>query len=118
MTPEGHWESTARLEASSEWFSGHFDEFPLLPGIALLALAAEVLKKQGREQGRDVDVFGFSKVRFKRLAFPGEELYISVAGIPSEVEAELDFRITCRGETVAQGFIKAREILRDADKDI
>jgi 3-hydroxymyristoyl/3-hydroxydecanoyl-(acyl carrier protein) dehydratase len=109
ITPKGRWESTIRFESSSEWFSGHFDEFPLLPGIALLALTAEMLKRQGREQGRWLVVSGFSKVRFKRLVFPDEELRISVAAMPSGPEATLDFHITCRGDTVAQGFLKAGE---------
>jgi 3-hydroxymyristoyl/3-hydroxydecanoyl-(acyl carrier protein) dehydratase len=109
ITPERRWESTVRFEASSEWFSGHFDECPLLPGIALLALAAETVKRQGREQGRRLEVSGFSKVRFKQLVFPDEELHISVAAMPSGPEANLDFHITCRGETVVQGLLKASE---------
>jgi len=109
MTPEGYWESTVRLEASSEWFSGHFDEFPVLPGVALLALAAEMVKKQCREKGRRLKVFGFSKVRFKRLVFPDDALHISVAAMPSGNKSILDFHIICRGETVVQGFLKAFE---------
>lgn len=109
MTPEGRWESTVRFEASSEWFSGHFDECSLVPGIALLAVVAEMVKRQGREKGRCLEVSGFSKVRFKQLVFPDEELYISVAAILSGSEANLDFHITCRGKTVAQGLLKASE---------
>ncbi len=109
MTPEGRWESFIRFEASSEWFSGHFDECALVPGVALLALAAEMVRTQGREQGRRLEVSGFSRVRFKQLVFPGEELYISLAAMPSRPEARLDFYITCRGDRVAQGFLKASE---------
>jgi len=109
MTPEGRWESMARFEPSLEWFSGHFDECALVPGVALLALAAEMVKRQGREQGRRIEVSGFSKVRFKQLVFPDEELQISVAAMPSGPKANLDFHITCHGETVAQGLLKASE---------
>ena len=52
MTHEGRWESSVQLGPSSEWFSGHFDEYPLVPGVALLALAAETVKRQGAN--RDV----------------------------------------------------------------
>ena len=109
ITPEGRWESMARFEPSSEWFSGHFDECALVPGVALLALAAEMVKRQGREQGRRLEVSGFSRVRFKQLVFPDEELQISMAAMPSRPEAKLDFHITCRGDTVAQGSLKASE---------
>jgi 3-hydroxymyristoyl/3-hydroxydecanoyl-(acyl carrier protein) dehydratase len=109
MTPEGRWKSTVRFEPSSEWFSGHFDECPLVPGVALLALAAETVKRLGREQGRFLEVSRFSGVRFRRLVLPGEELIISVGVMPPGPEAKLDFLIICRGGTVAQGFLKARE---------
>ncbi len=109
MTPEGRWESTLRFNHSSEWFSGHFDECPLVPGVALIALAAEMVKTQGREQGRRLEVTSFFKVRFKQMVSPDEELNVSMAAMPSGHEAELDFHITCRGDTVAQGLLKARE---------
>src|SRR4030042_4451068 len=91
ITPEGRWETRGRFGSHSEWFSGHFDECPLVPGVALLALAAETVKRQGREQGRLLEVSGFSRVRFNGLAFPDEELHISVAAMPPGSEAKLDF---------------------------
>ena len=109
ITPEGYWESSVRFGPSSEWFSGHFDECPLVPGVVLLALAVETAKRQGREQGRLLEVSGFSRMRFKRAVFPDEGLPISVAAMPPGSEAELDFHMTCHGEPVAEGLMKARE---------
>jgi 3-hydroxymyristoyl/3-hydroxydecanoyl-(acyl carrier protein) dehydratase len=111
ITPEGRWESRVQLGPSSEWFSGHFDEYPLVPGVALLALAAETVKRQGRKQGRLLEVSGFSGVRFKRLVFPGEELLISVDAMPPGSEAKLDFHVTSHGNTVVHGVLKATEEL-------
>jgi hypothetical protein len=68
-----------------------------------------MVRRQGREQGRPLKVSGFSKVRFKQLVSPDEELHVSVAAMPSGPEAKLDFHITVRGDTVAQGLLKARE---------
>lgn len=99
----------ARFEPFSGWFSGHFEKTPLLPGVALLALASEIVKRQAFENGRLLEVFGFSRVRFKLVVLPGEELCISVAAMPSESEAKLGFQITCRGELVVQGYLKVRE---------
>lgn len=98
-----------RFEPESEWFSGHFEKSPLLPGVALLALASETVKRQALENGRLLEIFGFSRVRFKHLVLPGEKLRISVAAMPNGPEAKLDFQITCQGELVAQGFLKVRE---------
>jgi len=105
ITPEGRWESRVRFDFSSEWFSGHFDECPLMPGVALLALAAETVKRQACENGRFLEVSGFFRVKFKRFVFPDEELQISVAAMPPGPEAKLDFHITCCGESVVQGVL-------------
>jgi 3-hydroxymyristoyl/3-hydroxydecanoyl-(acyl carrier protein) dehydratase len=98
-----------QLGPSSEWFSGHFDGSPLVPGVALLALAAETVKRQGREHGRPLEVSGFSGVRFRRLVFPDEELLISVGVMPPGSKAKLDFHVTCRGRTVVHGELEATE---------
>jgi predicted hotdog family 3-hydroxylacyl-ACP dehydratase len=109
ITPESRWESRVRFGSQSAWFSGHFEKFPLLPGVALLALASETLKRQAAENGRLLDVSGFSRVRFRHLVLPGDELVISVAVMPCVPEAKLDFQITCQTKLVAQGFLKVRE---------
>jgi acyl dehydratase len=72
-------------------------------------LAAETVKRQGREQGRLLEVSGFSGVRFKHFVFPGEELLISVVAMPPGSEAKLDFHVTCHGNTVVHGVLKATE---------
>jgi len=109
ITSEGQWESEIQFETSSEWFSGHFDGCPLVPGVAILALAAETVKRQGHEQGRFLEVLGFSGVRFKRPVSPEEDLLVSVAAMPLDKEAKLDFHVTCHGDTVARGVLKAAE---------
>ena len=81
----------------------------MLPAITLLALAAATVKRQGRETGRILEISSFFRVRFKRFVLPDEKLLISVAGMPPESEANLDFQLTCNGIIVAQGVLKARE---------
>lgn len=110
ISPEGRWESKVRFGPASEWFSGHFEGFALLPGVALLALASETLKWQAAENERTLDIMGYSRVRFRRLVLPGEELLISVAAMPNGHEAKLDFQITCQGKLVVNGFLRVREV--------
>jgi 3-hydroxymyristoyl/3-hydroxydecanoyl-(acyl carrier protein) dehydratase len=105
----GRLETSVRLEASSSWFSGHFEECPLVPGVAILAFVAETVKKQGHRQGRNLEVSGFLKVRFRRVVFPEESLHVSVAPMPSLPEAELQFHVTCDGNSVTQGILKVKE---------
>jgi 3-hydroxymyristoyl/3-hydroxydecanoyl-(acyl carrier protein) dehydratase len=104
--PGGRMEARVRLEPSSRWFSGHFEEAPVLPGVALLALAAETARREGRKSGRPVEILGFTKVRFRRLVFPGEDLLISVEAMTSGHPGELDFQVTCGDETVVHGMIR------------
>jgi 3-hydroxymyristoyl/3-hydroxydecanoyl-(acyl carrier protein) dehydratase len=111
ITPEGRWEGRAQFNPSSEWFSGHFEEYPLLPGVAILALAAETVKRQALERDRQVEILGFSRVRFFRLVFPEDELHISVADLPPGPETRVDFKIFCRDELVAKGVLKIKDVV-------
>jgi len=109
ITPSGGLETTVRLEASSSWFSGHFEERAVLPGVAILAFVAETVTRQGERQGRNLEVSGFFKVRFRRVVFPEESLSVSVAPMPPGPEAELQFQVTCNGDSVAQGTLKVKD---------
>ena len=109
ISPLGRLETTVRLEPSSTWFSGHFDECAVVPGIAILAFVAEMVRRQGHGQGRTLEVSGFFKVRFRRAVFPEESLHISVAAMPTGPEAELQFHVTCDSDSVAQGTLKVKE---------
>ena len=81
----------------------------MVPGVAILAFVAETVKRQGHRQGRTLEVSGFSKVRFRRVVFPEERIHISVVAMPPGPEAELQFHVTCDGESVAQGTLKVKE---------
>jgi 3-hydroxymyristoyl/3-hydroxydecanoyl-(acyl carrier protein) dehydratase len=110
VTPSGGLETVVRLEPPSRWFSGHFDECAVVPGVAVLAFVAETVVRQGRREGRSLVVSGFSKVRFRRVSFPEENLHVSVASMPPGAEAELPFYVTCDGESVAQGALKVKDL--------
>jgi hypothetical protein len=82
-----------------------------VPGVALLAMAAETVKRLGREQGRFLEVSGFFGVRFRRLVLPDEEALISVDAMPPQSEAKLDFHVTCHGNKIVRGVLKVIEEL-------
>jgi 3-hydroxymyristoyl/3-hydroxydecanoyl-(acyl carrier protein) dehydratase len=44
-------EARVQLDPSSEWFSGHFEGAPIMPGVSMLSLAGETVRRQGREEG-------------------------------------------------------------------
>jgi 3-hydroxymyristoyl/3-hydroxydecanoyl-(acyl carrier protein) dehydratase len=107
----GRIEARVQLSPSSEWFSGHFEGAPILPGVSLLSLTGEAVRRQGKKEGRKLEVSGFHKVRIKRFVFPGEELSVSVATMPPDSQADLHFEVTSRGGTVVKGILRITENL-------
>jgi 3-hydroxymyristoyl/3-hydroxydecanoyl-(acyl carrier protein) dehydratase len=67
----------ARFAPESLWFSGHFPGYPIVPGVALLYLAAEVLRV-GTAEGEKVTVKSVRRVRFRQPVRPGESLTVLV----------------------------------------
>jgi 3-hydroxyacyl-[acyl-carrier-protein] dehydratase len=107
--PSGRLEARVRLDPDSPWFEGHFPDQPIFPGVAMLGLVGEIIRQHGRALGRDLIISGFNRVRFKALAFPHQELDISVATMPAAGEAKLPFDISRQGIPISQGVILVRE---------
>lgn len=82
-----------------------------MPAVSMLSLVGETVRRQGKEEGRKLEVSGFYKVRIKRVVSPGEELRVSVATMPPDSHADLHFEVTSRGKTVAKGILRITENL-------
>ena len=83
----------------------------------MLGLVGEVVRQYGRTMGRNLAIFGFNRVRFKALAFPGQELDISVAAVPADREAKLSFEISRQGLPISQGVVLVRESVAEPRTD-
>ena len=104
-TPEGRAKARVMLEPDSNWFSGHFPIKPIFPGVAMLGLVEEMVKKMAKSIDRELEVRGFNRVRFKALAFPGQQLLISIPALPLDPESRLTFEITRDRDLICQGQI-------------
>lgn len=62
-----------RFEAAHPVFDGHFPCAPILPGVAHVALALEVLEREG-----GAPAFAIRRARFLRPMAPGEDIEITV----------------------------------------
>ena len=102
-------ESRIRLDPSSEWFSGHFEGAPIVPGVLMLSLVVEMVRRHGRREHRNLEVSGFLKVRIKKIVFPDEEIRITVEAMPVESRADLKFELTREGVQVAKGILRITE---------
>lgn len=86
------------VDRQSPWFSGHFPNNPVLPGVAQLKMVLDLLARRGYG---NVRLAGLSRVKFRRLVRPGEVLEITVSN--GADENRLSFTITCGDEPVCSG---------------
>ena len=92
----------AEAKPDSPWFSGHFPDDPILPGIAQIALAFEAVKHL---RGGDVKITEVKKIRFKQIIRPDDRLTIRVS--PGK-ENTYTFRILLKGELACNGILSVR----------
>lgn len=95
-----HDEIMARVTvaADSPWFSGHFPDNPILPGIAQLHMVAEVVAFSRQEP---LYIDRLNRVKFKKPVRPGETVAIHVAA--PESGNRYSFRITQDHQDVCSG---------------
>jgi 3-hydroxymyristoyl/3-hydroxydecanoyl-(acyl carrier protein) dehydratase len=108
-------EAEACVEAGSPWFSGHFPDEPILPGIAILAMAAETITKYEGQCGNEIKISSIKRVRFKLPVKPRQPLSISLSPVDKLNPYTYQFRVATRGETICTGVLIAEE-LRESKK--
>lgn len=93
-------ELTARVttDAQSPWFSGHFPDNPILPGIAQLKMVADLIAASRNE---DMHLSGVSRVKFRKIVKPGEILDIHATFV--QIKEQYMFRITSGNDEVCSG---------------
>lgn len=97
------------VDANNPWFSGHFPDNPVLPGIAQLKYVFELLSSHW---GEDMQLAGLKRVKFRKLIVPGDRLDIQVT--PTGTENQYIFEITSESEDVCSGrmsFVLKSEIM-------
>nr|MBQ5526575.1 hypothetical protein [Succinivibrionaceae bacterium] len=87
-----------RAAADLDWFRGHFDGLPVLPGIAQIYFVTLALGKISGAAGRSFRIAGFSQVKFTFPMTVGDEAELSVR-VDGGGE-RLDFEIRSPGGTV------------------
>ena len=90
---------------SEDFFADHFPEQPIMPG-ALLAEALVQLADWIIREGSDFQQVGqaiaFEKLKFLRLAQPGDQLRLDVQLVSRDgCEANARGKVTCDGELIA-----------------
>ncbi|WP_051767312.1 3-hydroxyacyl-ACP dehydratase FabZ family protein [Streptomyces sp. NRRL S-37] len=68
----------ATVDPGHEVFPGHYPGFPVLPGVCLIEYADRSILLDQRRFGRDLELTGVERCRFRDPVFPGDELTLRV----------------------------------------
>lgn len=88
------------VDDNSPWFSGHFPDQPILPGIAHLKMVADVIARARQER---LWIKHLHRVKFKRIVSPGETLDIDVKA--TGTSGQYSFHITHETQDVCSGMM-------------
>ncbi len=100
----------ARAEAGSPWYSGHFPDDPILPGIAILSMVTDAITHHESDKGKKIRIAGFRRVRFKQPVRPDELLNISLSSSYQDGGLSYRFDVEVKGKTACMGVIVAEPL--------
>ncbi|MBN2437196.1 MAG: hypothetical protein JXL20_01195 [Deltaproteobacteria bacterium] len=100
--------AAVRFPGDSAWFSGHFPGNPIVPGVALIALAAEAVVERERGEGRFVAITGVRRVRFRLPVRPDDEVTLEATRMTNPKGPAYAFTVCLAGETVCSGVLTAQ----------
>jgi len=96
----GEIRARVRVEKDAAWFSGHFPEDPILPGIAQLHMVADCITTTSE---RNITMTGLSRIKFKKIVRPGEAL--AIRAVPGKKNDQYSFQITSDNQDVCSGML-------------
>ena len=102
--------AAVRFPRDTDWFSGHFPGNPIVPGVALIALAAEAIIERERGEGRSLAITGVRRVRFRLPVGPDDEVTLEAVRMPNPKGLAYAFTIHLAGETACSGVLTAEII--------
>lgn len=91
-----------RVPAESIWFDGHFPGWPILPGVAQLAMVVDVVSEA---LGYPVYATEVHRVRFKQTLPPETPISVVVESREND-PMTFGFRLSSATELACSGFIK------------
>ena len=88
------------VSGKSPWFSGHFPDNPILPGIAQLNMVVDII---ALARQKSLCIKRLNRVKFKKIVRPGEHLAIHAT--ITATTGLYTFRITHEDEDVCSGMM-------------
>lgn len=98
-------EALSTVSYGSPWFDGHFPGQPILPGIALIAMAFELAREQEARLGNSIRLKTVRRVRFKKPVGPDQPFTVAVKREQKESGIAYSFTIMLAGEAGCTGIL-------------
>ncbi len=99
----------------SPWFSGHFPDDPILPGIAILSMVTDAIRHHESEKGKKIRIAGIRRVRFRLPVRPDELLKISLSSSHQDGGLSYHFDVAVKGKTACTGIIVAELLPKESE---
>lgn len=103
-------EALAGVPADSPWFSGHFPDNPILPGIALIQLVKQAVAQEALKKGEHLQLHTLKRIRFIQPVWPGEKLQASMSVENTDEDVLVSFKVAKKENIVCSGLISAKRI--------
>lgn len=97
----------ATAPSGSPWYSGHFPGNPILPGLAILAMVKEAIRREESLRGTEIRVVGVRRVRFRLPVKPDDELTLSFSRSRQDEKLSYSFQTFLDTRPVCSGIIAA-----------
>ncbi len=98
-------EARAAAPAGSPWFDGHFPGQPILPGIAMIAMAFDAAREKEAGGGHRIRLKAVKRVRFKKPVRPDEPFTLALKREQKESGVFYAFTILLAGEAACTGIV-------------
>lgn len=103
-------EAEVFVPVDSLWFSGHFPGEPILPGMALISVVWQVIRRAGEEKGEAIELSRLKRVRFSQPVRPGEQISVQITVGEENGELVCPFKVINGEIVVCGGMITARKM--------
>ncbi|MCX5897693.1 MAG: hypothetical protein NTY29_05795 [Proteobacteria bacterium] len=103
-------EALAVAPRGSPWFDGHFPGQPILPGIAMIAMAFDAARQKEAHEGKRIRLKAVKRVRFKKPVRPEEPFTLALKREQKESGICYNFTILLGDEAACTGTLTVERL--------
>jgi 3-hydroxymyristoyl/3-hydroxydecanoyl-(acyl carrier protein) dehydratase len=94
-----------QIPPDSPWFSGHFPDEPILPGVAILSMAAGMVRRHERGRRNAVGLAGLKRVRFRLPVKPHDTVSMELTCEKADRVTSYRFQACVKEEIACTGVV-------------